>query len=91
MSPFEVERALLENDAILEATVFGHPDHDNLIKPKTIVVPAAGKDTSDALGAKLQAIVRDKLADYIYPCWIELRDELPTTATGKIQRYKLRA
>lgn len=91
VSPFEVEGALLENDAVLEAAVVGHPDHDNLIKPKAFVVPAAGYDASDALGAKLQAFVRDKLADYKYPRWIEFRDELPKTATGKIQRYKLRA
>lgn len=91
VSPFEVEGALLEHEAVLEAAVVAHPDQDDLIKPKAFIVTAAGHEASDALGAELQSFVRGKLAEYKYPRWIEFRDELPKTATGKIQRFKLRA
>jgi benzoate-CoA ligase len=91
VSPFEVEGALLEHDAVLEAAVVAHPDQDNLIKPKAFVVTAAGHEGSEALADKLQSFVREKLANYKYPRWVEFRDELPKTATGKIQRFKLRA
>ena len=91
VSPFEVEGALLEHDAVLEAAVVGHPDQDNLIKPKAFVVLGQGQSASDALGDELKTFVRGKLAEYKYPRWIEFKDELPKTATGKIQRFKLRA
>ena len=90
VSPFEVEGALLEHDAVLEAAVVAHPDQDDLIKPKAFVVAAAGHQGSDQLAEELKAFVRGKLAEYKYPRWIEFRDELPKTATGKIQRFKLR-
>tara|TARA_Y100001934_G_scaffold283607_1_gene404740 strand:+ start:19666 stop:21201 length:1536 start_codon:yes stop_codon:yes gene_type:complete len=90
VSPFEVEAALLENDAVLEVAVIGNPDHDNLIKPKAFVVPSVGNQASEALSEELKDFVKDKLANYKYPRWIEFREELPKTATGKIQRYKLR-
>ena len=90
VSPFEVEGALLENDAVLEVAVVGHPDHDNLIKPKAFVVPSAGNEPSAALSEELKEFVKGKLANYKYPRWIEFREELPKTATGKIQRYRLR-
>lgn len=91
VSPFEVESALAENEAVLEAAVVGHPDADGLVKPRAFVVLREGKSGSDALVAELQAFVKSKLAPYKYPRWIEFTDELPKTATGKIQRYKLRA
>jgi benzoate-CoA ligase len=90
VSPFEVEGALLEHDAVLEAAVVAHPDQDGLIKPMAFVVTADGHDGSEELSGRLQSFVREKLADYKYPRWIEFRDELPKTATGKIQRFKLR-
>ena len=90
VSPFEVEGALVEHEAVLEAAVVGHPDRDKLIKPKAFIVPAAGHNGSPELADELQAYVKDRLADYKYPRWIEFKDELPKTATGKIQRYKLR-
>ncbi len=90
VSPFEVEGALVEHEAVLEAAVVGHPDEDTLIKPKAFVVPAAGHTGSPELADELQAYVKDRLADYKYPRWIEFKEELPKTATGKIQRYKLR-
>ena len=91
VSPFEVEGALLEHDTVLEAAVVAHPDQDDLIKPKAFVVTVAGHEGSEALADELQSFVREKLADYKYPRWVEFRDELPKTATGKIQRFKLRA
>ena len=91
VSPFEVEGALLEHDAVLEAAVVAHPDQDNLIKPKAFVVTAAGHEGSEALADKLQNFVREKLAGYKYPRLVEFRDELPKTATRKVQPFKLRA
>ena len=75
---------------MLEVAVIGNPDHDNLIKPKAFVVPSVGNQASEALSEELKDFVKDKLANYKYPRWIEFREELPKTATGKIQRYKLR-
>ena len=91
VSPFEVESALSEHEAVLEAAVVGHADADGLVKPRAFVVLAEGHNGSEALVAELQAFVKAKLAMYKYPRWVEFVSELPKTATGKIQRYKLRA
>ncbi len=88
VSPFEVEGALLQHEAVLEAAVVGAPDADGLIKPKAFVVLREG---GRAGAAELQDFVRDRLAPFKYPRWVEFLDELPKTATGKIQRFKLRA
>jgi benzoate-CoA ligase family protein len=87
VSPFEVESALAAHDAVLEAAVVGHDDADGLTKPKAFVVLKPG---ASATAAELQAFVKSRLAPYKYPRWVELVSELPKTATGKIQRYKLR-
>ncbi len=91
VSPFEVESALSAHDAVLEAAVVGHADGDGLVKPRAFVVLAEGRTGGEALVAELQAFVKVKLAPYKYPRWIEFTSELPKTATGKIQRFKLRA
>jgi benzoate-CoA ligase len=91
VSPFEVEGALQSHPDVLEAAVVGWPDTDKLIKPKAFVVLKAPEQASDALAQTLQDDCRQKLAVYKYPRWIEFRSELPKTATGKIQRFKLRA
>ena len=91
VSPFEVEGVLQSHPDVLEAAVVGWPDTDELIKPKAFVVLKAPDKASDALAQKLQDECRKKLALYKYPRWIEFRTELPKTATGKIQRFKLRA
>ncbi len=91
VSPFEVEGALQSHPDVLEAAVVGWPDVDKLIKPKAFVVLKAPDKASDAFAQKLQDECRKKLAVYKYPRWIEFRTELPKTATGKIQRFKLRA
>jgi 4-hydroxybenzoate-CoA ligase len=92
VSPFEVEEALIAHQAVLEAAVVGHPDADGLIKPKAFVVLQEGARSEDcgALRETLQASVKDRIGVWKYPRWIEFADTLPKTATGKIQRYKLR-
>ena len=91
VSPFEVEGALLAHDAVLEAAVVGQLDEQKLIKPKAYIVVKPGTAPSPQLAAALQQHVKSRLAPYKYPRWIEFIDELPKTATGKIQRFKLRA
>jgi len=87
VSPAEVEAALVSHEAVLEAAVVGHEDEQKLVKPKAFVVLKPGKQASVE---DLQAYVKSKLAPYKYPRWIEFAAELPKTATGKIQRFKLR-
>jgi benzoate-CoA ligase family protein len=93
VSPFEVESALAEHDAVLEAAVVGHPDDEGLVKPRAFVVLKTPVEpaTLDVLAAELKAFVKGRLAPYKYPRWIVFVRDLPKTATGKIQRYKLRA
>ncbi len=90
VSPVEVEAALIMHPAVLEAAVVGHADTDGLIKPKAYVVLQAGQTASDELVTELKNFVKERLAAFKYPRWIECVAELPKTATGKIQRYKLR-
>ena len=89
VSPFEVESALTAHDTVLEAAVVGHPDDDKLVKPKAFVVLKSGGGTDDD-AKDLQNFVKDRLAPYKYPRWVSFVDDLPKTATGKIQRFKLR-
>src|ERR1700676_28173 len=91
VSPFEVEGVLQSHPDVLEAAVVGWPDDDRLIKPKAFVVLKAPDKASDAFARALQDHCKQKLAAYKYPRWLEFRTELPKTATGKIQRFKLRA
>jgi benzoate-CoA ligase len=91
VSPFEVEGVLQSHPDVLEAAVVGWPDVDHLIKPKAFVVLKTQNLAGADFAQKLQDECRQKLAVYKYPRWIEFRTELPKTATGKIQRFKLRA
>lgn len=91
VSPFEVESALASHAAVLEAAVVGQADKNGLIKPKAFVVLKPNTPPSAELAAALQQHVKGHLAPYKYPRWIEFVAELPKTATGKIQRFKLRA
>jgi benzoate-CoA ligase len=91
VSPFEVEGVLQSDPDVLEAAVVGWPDIDALIKPKAFVVLKTPGLAGPDFAQKLQDECRQKLAVYKYPRWIEFRSELPKTATGKIQRFKLRA
>ncbi len=90
VSPVEVEAALITHEAVLEAAVVGAADDQKLIKPKAFVVLKQNYKGDEKLKAALQQHVKDKLAPYKYPRWIEFLGELPKTATGKIQRFKLR-
>jgi benzoate-CoA ligase family protein len=91
VSPFEVEGALQSHPDVLEAAVVAWPDDDELIKPKAFVVLKSVGAACDTLALALQEHCKQKLAPYKYPRWIEFRSDLPKTATGKIQRFKLRA
>ena len=91
VSPVEVEATLIRHSAVLEAAVVGKEDTDRLVKPKAFVVLKEPWKASDELADELKAFVKDKIAPYKYPRWIEFVGELPKTATGKIQRFKLRA
>jgi benzoate-CoA ligase len=90
VSPFDVEEALVSHPSVLEAGVVGWEDKDGLIKPKAFIVLAAGISAHKDLEAELRAHVKIAVAPHAYPRWIEIVEELPKTATGKIQRFKLR-
>jgi 4-hydroxybenzoate-CoA ligase len=89
VSPFEVESALIAHPAVLEAAVVPAADSEGLLKPKAYLVLRAGTDTANLDGA-LKEHVKQKIGPWKYPRWIEVVEALPKTATGKIQRFKLR-
>jgi benzoate-CoA ligase len=90
VSPAEVEAALIAHESVLEAAVVGAADGDGLIKPKAFVVAKPGTRADDELARALESHARTMLAPFKCPRWIAFLDELPKTATGKIQRFKLR-
>jgi len=90
VSPIEIENTLLEHPSVLEAAVTGQADRDGLAKPKAYILLKSEYQPSDRLKEELQSLVKNKLAPYKYPRWIEFVDDLPKTVTGKIQRFKLR-
>jgi benzoate-CoA ligase family protein len=90
-SPVEIENCLIGHSAILEAAVVGEADADALIKPKAFVVLKQAGGGGAALTDELMALCKKTLAPYKYPRWVEYVTELPKTATGKIQRFKLRS
>ena len=90
VSPIEVENTLVSHPAVLEVAVVGQEDEQRLVKPKAYVVLKEGQAPGPALEAEIKQFVKDKIAAYKYPRWIEFVQELPKTATGKIQRFKLR-
>jgi len=87
VSPFEVEATLMQHGGVLEAAVIGVTDADGLTRSKAFVVLKPGAHAS---ATELKSFVKDRLAPYKYPRMIEFLNELPKTATGKIQRYRLR-
>jgi benzoate-CoA ligase len=90
VSPLEVESVLLRHAAVRECAVVARADGDGLIKPCAYVVCAEGTTAAAALADELKAFVKDSLAPYKYPRWVEFIPELPRTSTGKIQRFRLR-
>ena len=89
VSPFEIEQALISHSAVLEAAVVAARDDEGLEKPKAFVV-LKPDIADDDLSASLKDHVKQKIGKWKFPRWIEIIDELPKTATGKIQRFKLR-
>ncbi len=90
VSPFEVEEALISHPAVLESAVIGKQDRDGLTKPKAFVVLREAVSDPDALVVELQQHVKDQIGVWKYPRWVEFAESLPKTATGKIQRFRLR-
>jgi benzoate-CoA ligase family protein len=90
VSPFEVESALISHKAVLEAAVVGKEDSDGLVKPAAFIVLKPGFIADDRLFDELKTHVKAEAGAWKYPRWVEVRNELPKTATGKIQRFKLR-
>ena len=89
-SPFEIEACLVSHDKVLEAAVIGRQDEESLTKPAAYIVLKDPADASDALKQDLLEHCKRTLAPYKYPRWIAFEAEFPKTATGKIQRFKLR-
>ncbi len=89
-SPFEIEAKLIEHPKVLEAAVVGRADADNLIKPEAFIVLNDAADAGEAMSDELLHHCKDGLAKYKYPRWFNFVEDLPKTATGKIQRFKLR-
>jgi 4-hydroxybenzoate-CoA ligase len=85
VAPFEVEQALVAHPAVLEAAVVARRDEDGLEKPRAFVVLKPGIPADD-----LKDFVKDRIGKWKYPRWIDIVPDLPKTATGKIQRFKLR-
>jgi 4-hydroxybenzoate-CoA ligase len=90
VSPFDVEAALVSHEAVLEAAVIGKQDADGLTKPKAFIVLKTGYAADERLLETLKLHVKERAGPWKYPRWIDIRPDLPRTATGKIQRFKLR-
>ncbi len=90
VSPIEIEGVLIEHPAVQEAAVIGREDNDRLLKPVACVVLKNGAVRTPDLAHELQEFVVNRLPVFKRPRWVEFFDELPKTATGKLQRYKLR-
>jgi benzoate-CoA ligase len=91
VSPVEVENCIMEHPAVLEVAVTAKNDEKSLVKPKAWVVLKEGHEPSKELEKEIQQWVLDRLAKYKYPRWVEFIKELPKSATGKIQRFRLRS
>jgi benzoate-CoA ligase family protein len=91
VSPAEVEARLVDHPAVLEAAVIGRADRDGLVVPHAVVVLQSGHDPSPELAQELRAFAREGLAPFKVPRGVEFTGDLPKTATGKIQRFRLRA
>jgi len=90
VSPFEIEQALVTHPSVLEAAVVAARDEEGLEKPKAYVVLQQDAE-GDHIGEELKEIVKERIGKWKYPRWVEIVPELPKTATGKIQRFKLRS
>ena len=91
VSPLEVEAVLLHHPSVAEVAVVARRDDAGLVKPCAFIVTADGAEADEKLGEDLKSFVKTRLAPYKYPRWIEFVTSLPKTATGKIERYRLRS
>lgn len=89
VAPFEIEQALVSHPSVLEAAVVAARDEEGLEKPKAFVVLKQGAESGN-LAEELKEIVKEHVGKWKYPRWVEIVPDLPKTATGKIQRFKLR-
>ena len=89
LAPQEVENTINRHEAVAESAVVGYQDQDDLIKPYAFIVLNEDTSSSDSLGEDIKAFVRDRIAAYKYPRWIEFADQIPKTSGGKIQRFLL--
>ena len=89
VSPFEVEQALVSHESVMEAAVVPAEDDEGLQKPKAFVILNEGA-SADNLRESLKEHVKEKIGKWKYPRWVEVVEDLPKTATGKIQRFKLK-
>jgi 4-hydroxybenzoate-CoA ligase len=92
VSPFDVESALITHPSVLEAAVVAKQDGDGLLRPKAYITLKDGAKAGDPdpLREELKEHVKQQIGMWKYPRWIEIVESLPKTATGKIQRFKLR-
>jgi acyl-coenzyme A synthetase/AMP-(fatty) acid ligase len=90
-SPVEIEGKLVEHPKVLEAAIVGREDDEKLIKPEAFIVLNDAADAGEELEAELLEHCKSSLARYKYPHWFNFVEDLPKTATGKIQRFKLRS
>ena len=90
VSPVEVENTILAHGAVLECAVVGAGDTDGLTKPKAFIVLRPGVAATSETAHDIQVFVKSRIAPYKYPRWIEFMPSLPKTATGKLQRFRLR-
>jgi len=90
VSPIEIENVLIEHPAVKEAAVIGRKDRDELVKPVACIVLRNGATGTPQLAEELKDFITSRLAVFKRPRWIEFFPELPKTATGKLQRFKLR-
>jgi benzoate-CoA ligase family protein len=90
VSPFEIESAIVRHPDVLEAAVVGRSDDSGHLKPEAWVVLSSRRAASEEVAAEIRAACKQQLAPYKYPHWIRFVAELPKTATGKVQRYRLR-
>ncbi len=90
VAPAEIENCLLQHEAVLECAVVGHDEGDGLVKPKAFVVAREGHPPGEALSENLKQFVKDRIALYKYPRWIEFVNSLPKNDRGKIDRKLLK-
>jgi benzoate-CoA ligase family protein len=91
VAPGEIENCLLQHEAVRECAVIGHDEGDGLVKPKAFIVAREGHAQSEALADDIKQFVKDRIALYKYPRWIEFVDSLPKNDRGKIDRKLLKS